>query len=220
MSTSTTDALPPTKSPLLTLPAELIEAILIALAPSCVSPPSPLDDPALRPEHTLLLAHTLAALSVTCRQLNRVLASPPDGHLWREIYLGVWDDPRRAINAGVAPGYGHGHGSAHGEPSGSKAKDVDWEGEFKARVRAAAYFLSAPSSPSPSSSHTTREQEAAFRALLATLHTAHPIPPALAAPLASWANFPVPGQPLPAVFPRSASGSGSGGEGIRKTLPC
>ncbi|KZT20516.1 hypothetical protein NEOLEDRAFT_1182475 [Neolentinus lepideus HHB14362 ss-1] len=216
-----------TKSPLLTLPTELIESILIILAPSCVSAPalpSPVSswpssqhssDPAssppssqpsqassqttstfpsslgngdltLRPESTLLLARTLLALSLTCRQLHRVLAAPPDGHLWREIYLGVWDDPRRALSLR--------------SPTSIGISDIDWEDDFKVRIRAASYILSR-TSHHPASSFSREAIETALNILLHVLHTAHPVPPSLSLPpcsnnAASWADFtPPPLQP-------------------------
>ncbi|TFK46293.1 hypothetical protein OE88DRAFT_1739579 [Heliocybe sulcata] len=204
---------PSSKSALLTLPTELIESILISLAPSCVSLSASLplssEDLTLRPAHTLLLAHTLHALTLTCKKLHHVLSAPPDGHLWREIYLGVWDDPRRALS--IRPG------RANTSPA-----DIpyNWEDDFKSRILAVSYLLSR-TSPSPSSHPTAPSRPAltsALTALLRALHTAHPIPPSLAsssgnaaASLASWANFTPP--PPPAQAPNQPTGSGAKGDG-------
>ncbi|KAF8556646.1 hypothetical protein OG21DRAFT_1602098, partial [Imleria badia] len=60
---------------LLTLPLELIEAILIC---SC----SP---------------RTVASVAQTCRTLHTLVYGSPDSHLWRELFLTTWDDPRPAL---------------------------------------------------------------------------------------------------------------------------
>ena len=62
-------------SALLTLPSELIEAVLIC---SC----SP---------------RTVASIAQTCRALHTLVYGSPDSHLWRELFLTIWDDPRPAL---------------------------------------------------------------------------------------------------------------------------
>lgn len=62
-------------STLLALPSELIESVLIC---SC----SP---------------RTVASVSQTCRALHTLVYASPDSHLWREIFLTIWDDPRPAL---------------------------------------------------------------------------------------------------------------------------
>ncbi|EPQ53358.1 hypothetical protein GLOTRDRAFT_131627 [Gloeophyllum trabeum ATCC 11539] len=127
-----------TDAPLLTLPAPLFEAILLALASARPPPqsqsPSDSSEPA---EDTLLLARTFAPLSLTCRHLCRALAR---ADVWRVICLRAWDPP-------ATP---------------SAPADVDWAGEFRARARAAAYFLS----PAP---HACADP-GVLQALLAMLH--------------------------------------------------
>ncbi|KAG9312691.1 hypothetical protein JVU11DRAFT_7109 [Chiua virens] len=59
----------------ITLPSELIEAVLVSAA-------SP---------------RTVAAVSQTCRALYALVYASPDSHLWRELFLGMWDDPRPAL---------------------------------------------------------------------------------------------------------------------------
>ena len=60
---------------LLTFPSELIEAILIC---SC----SP---------------RTVASVAQTCRTFHTLVYASPDSHLWRELFLTTWDDPRPAL---------------------------------------------------------------------------------------------------------------------------
>lgn len=60
---------------LLTLPLELIEAILVC---SC----SP---------------RTVTSVAQTCRTLHTLVYGSPDSHLWRELFLTTWDDPRPAL---------------------------------------------------------------------------------------------------------------------------
>ena len=62
-------------SSLLTLPSELIEAVLVC---SC----SP---------------RTVASVAQTCWTLHRLVYASPDSHLWRELFLTTWDDPRPAL---------------------------------------------------------------------------------------------------------------------------
>ncbi|KAF8836870.1 hypothetical protein BDN67DRAFT_957436 [Paxillus ammoniavirescens] len=60
---------------LLTLPFEVIELVLI----SSRSP------------------RTVASLAQTCRMLRTLVYASPDSHLWRELFLSIWDDPRPAL---------------------------------------------------------------------------------------------------------------------------
>ena len=60
---------------LLTLPSELIEAILVS---SC----SP---------------RTVSSAAQTCQTLRTLVYASPDSHLWRELFLTTWDDPRPAL---------------------------------------------------------------------------------------------------------------------------
>src|SRR6202044_3260605 len=66
---------------------------------------------------------TLAAITQTCKSLYSLVYNPTDHHLWREIFLAVFDDPRPALMHLTA---------LHGEQPA-----FDWEEEFKSRMRAA-----------------------------------------------------------------------------------
>ena len=87
---------------LLALPPELIEAILIS---SC----SP---------------RTVASVAQTCRTLHTLVYGSPDSHLWRELFLTTWDDPRPALEhrALVDPRI---------DPTA-----LDWATEYRRRVSA------------------------------------------------------------------------------------
>ncbi|KAG8767457.1 hypothetical protein FRC16_007357, partial [Serendipita sp. 398] len=63
--------------PLATIPAEIQEAIIL--------------------ETAILSPRTLSSLSKTCRVLNRLISKPKDQHLWRRIFLAIFDDPRPAL---------------------------------------------------------------------------------------------------------------------------
>jgi hypothetical protein len=62
---------------LLTTPVEIIEYILTLLAADA--------EP-----------YAIAALAATCRWLYDMIYGSPDSHLWREIFLTTFDDPRPA----------------------------------------------------------------------------------------------------------------------------
>jgi len=62
---------------LLTIPMEIIEYILTLLA----ADGEPL---------------AIAALATTCRLLYKMVYESSDSHLWREIFLTTFDDPRPA----------------------------------------------------------------------------------------------------------------------------
>lgn len=89
-------------STLLTLPSELIEATLIC---SC-SPRS------------------VASIAQTCQTLRTLVYASPDSHLWRELFLTTWDDPRPALEH-----------RALVDPRVNPAT-WDWGTEYRRRVRA------------------------------------------------------------------------------------
>ena len=74
---------PPTYPPqmnLTSLPVELLEHILVTCAH--------LGDPT-----------SIANLSLTCRFFRDIVYHASDAHLWREIYLTTFDDPRLPLKA-------------------------------------------------------------------------------------------------------------------------
>jgi hypothetical protein len=95
----------PSLPPILSLPPELLQHIVIASATG--SPPS-----------------IITAITRTCKSFySLVYSNSTDHHLWREIFLAVFDDPRPALKRLTA---------IHGEQPA-----FEWEEEFKSRMRAA-----------------------------------------------------------------------------------
>ncbi|KAG6917632.1 hypothetical protein DXG01_001739 [Tephrocybe rancida] len=75
----------------------------------------------------------IAAFGRTCRHFHRLVYRSVDHHLWREVFLTTFDDPRLVLRrigstTTVGPGYSD--------------MDVlyDWAGEFMARMNAARLF--------------------------------------------------------------------------------
>jgi hypothetical protein len=90
---------------LLNLPTEIQEAIVVECA-------------IVRPS-------MIAALAKTCHALRLLIGIPPDHHLWRSIFLSIFDDPRPALSI------------QSGEPLGHSAASFDWQREAQRRFRAA-----------------------------------------------------------------------------------
>ena len=59
---------------LLALPSEILEIVVV----SCAS------------EHP----QSIAALALTCRRLRTLIYDTTDSHLWRNLFLTTFDDPR------------------------------------------------------------------------------------------------------------------------------
>ncbi|OSX63121.1 hypothetical protein POSPLADRAFT_1140706, partial [Postia placenta MAD-698-R-SB12] len=105
-------------APIQTLPAELLEHVLLLAAPA--SPAAP------------------AALARTCRAFAALVYAAPDQHLWRALFLRAWDDPRGTWGDLCAlPGPGV-VGSRDAAGAG-----IDWGREYRRRVAAQRWFASA-----------------------------------------------------------------------------
>ncbi|CDO77836.1 hypothetical protein BN946_scf184714.g11 [Trametes cinnabarina] len=99
----------------LTLPTEVVELILINAAA------------AGHPE-------TIAAFSQTSRAHRDLVYGPSDQHLWREIFLTTFDDPRVT---GGGPGWFEGNAQKAGSP---KDPSFNWGEEYRKRIWAARYI--------------------------------------------------------------------------------
>jgi hypothetical protein len=101
-----------TATGLLAVPAEVLESILVfcALA-NCPS--------------------AITALSETCRFFYELIYKTPDNHLWREIFLAVFDDPRSLHNMLRRPIAGNNEGPFA----------YDWLQEFQHRIAAKIFFV-------------------------------------------------------------------------------
>ncbi|OSX55802.1 hypothetical protein POSPLADRAFT_1063500 [Postia placenta MAD-698-R-SB12] len=104
---------PRAPAPIQTLPAELLEHVLLLAAPA--SPAAP------------------AALARTCRAFAALVYAAPDQHLWRGLFLRAWDDPR-ALS---------GEGSARSREGAGAGAGIDWGREYRRRVAAQRWFASA-----------------------------------------------------------------------------
>ena len=81
--------------------------------------------------------------------MRQLVYEAPDSHLWRELFLSIFDDPRPVLklnNARSDPRHNT-HDEADGEAKlnieGVRDEEVeafDWSGEFQARVWAINYI--------------------------------------------------------------------------------
>lgn len=60
---------------------------------------------------------SIANFSETCHQFYDLVHHPTDTHLWRQVFLVMFDDPREA-----------------GRVLGKKVEGYDWKGEFMKRM--------------------------------------------------------------------------------------
>lgn len=149
----------------LSLPSELIEHTLV-----CTS--------------ILGFPEAIAAAAQTCRDMRALIYGASDQHLWREIYLSVFDDPRPGIQIDRRD-----LGPTQSQPrAGPEDIDFDWGAEFRQRVWAANYIsrstgTSANNFPSSQDSMQIMTSNLnALEALLSAVHTADPFPPAIVQP--------------------------------------
>jgi hypothetical protein len=118
---TTTNMVSPSSQPatakILSLPPELVEQALIRSAfggfPSAI-----------------------ACLGQTCRHFHQLIYRSTDNHLWREVFLTTFDDPRPVLGCLKA--------ATTFAPTGDTRKDVeppfDWVGEFTQRIDAKKLF--------------------------------------------------------------------------------
>ncbi|KAI0357174.1 hypothetical protein OH77DRAFT_1451415 [Trametes cingulata] len=145
------------------LPSEVIELVLIYAA-------------AASPE-------SLAAFSQTCRAYKELVYGASDNHLWREIFLTTFDDPRES---GGGPGWYE--ANAHKASTPKTAATFDWGGEYRTRIWAARYIhreteppAEGGKNPYDTSNHpdTIRANARAMDALVSVVQTAAPCPPSI-----------------------------------------
>ncbi|RDB18929.1 hypothetical protein Hypma_014374 [Hypsizygus marmoreus] len=117
MSSSTSSSSPAsmlTAGKIFALPSELLEQTLILTASS-------------------RFPSAIAALGRTCRYFHRLIYHSPDNHLWRQVFLAIFDDPRplsRLLRCANAAGPMSDSGPSTDTP-------FDWAGEFMRRMDAA-----------------------------------------------------------------------------------
>ena len=145
---------------ILTLPAELVESILISSAAGG-------------------FPQAIAAFSQTCKAHHTLVYHSTDNHLWREIFLTTFDDPRAS---GGGPGWGQCM-SSHLHSQSEEA--FDWGEEFRRRVWAAGYIrwqtdpVAKNAADPVTDLEQTRSNTCAFDTILSVMHSALPCPPTL-----------------------------------------
>lgn len=160
----------PARPSLLSLPPELIEEIIII--------------------STLLGDTRIAAtLSQTCRSFRAIVYHQFHKHLWREMFLVVFDDPRPARDLrthGRAPWNQLDLNVSNNKGKVKKRHDFLWEDEYKLRIWTEAFILRrtrpprsaspSPADESPGISSTDYELCAVLETLLSVISTAAPLP--------------------------------------------
>jgi hypothetical protein len=130
---------PHPKTTFLSLPQEITEHAMISSDPSDV-----------------------AQLAQVCRYLNAIVYNLSDNHVWRSLFLNVFDDPR-AID---------------GRSDRGDGKKFDWKGELQRRIRARTVMHNISTGPTKkkdiSAWMTSDARCDVYRALLSVISTASP----------------------------------------------
>ncbi|KAG1878974.1 hypothetical protein F4604DRAFT_1923660 [Suillus subluteus] len=128
------------------LPAELTEAVLVVSAAS--------GNP-----------NSIAALSQTSKFFYDLIYRCPDQHLWREIFLTTFDDPRPALNHLSTISGGH------------PGLEFNWTQEYINRIGAARYIRRPVQTTAPASSQSDIPTSlSVVKALLSVITTSLPFP--------------------------------------------
>ncbi|CAL1701796.1 unnamed protein product [Somion occarium] len=139
-------------------------------------------------EHTLVFTASLgfpeaiAAVAQTCRDMRTLIYGASDQHLWRELYLMVFDDARLALDADRQDG---GPDQIRGRDADT---DFDWGAEFSRRVWAKNYIQRCTKGPCRTplpplgSIQNMAADLNALEALLSAVHTAAPFPSTIVVP--------------------------------------
>lgn len=96
-------------------------------------------------EHALIQTETpieVAKFALTCRRAHAIVYGAPDQHLWRNLYLGTFDDPRESkVKAPYASS------SSDSKPCLSKrsSEEIDWKRQLQRRIHASRIVGSAES---------------------------------------------------------------------------
>ncbi|KAI0074910.1 hypothetical protein K474DRAFT_1664918 [Panus rudis PR-1116 ss-1] len=154
----------PQNSRLLSLPSEIIELIVVNLAVA---------------GHT----ESVAAIAQSCHAMRNLVYGATDQHLWREIYLSIFDDPRLADEADRECYHSE-------ERPSSMLEHYDWGAECRQRIWTANFIRRSTSpsalqslvqqTPSRSMSLQSMTQHLnALETLLSVVKTAAPFPMSL-----------------------------------------
>ena len=145
---------------LLSLPPELIEEVIIISAH--------LGDPRIA-----------ATLSQTCHPFRFLVYHQSHKHIWREMFLVIFDDPRPALDLriqGRAPLRAL-DPSNKGKGKSGNCLDFPWEDEYKQRIWTEVFILRRACPPrSPDLPSTDAELCLALETVLRVISTAAPLP--------------------------------------------
>ncbi|EMD36004.1 hypothetical protein CERSUDRAFT_115937 [Gelatoporia subvermispora B] len=164
---------------------------------------------------------TIAAVAQTCRTWREIVYQAADQHLWRELFLAIFDDPRVGRCADKAC-YSTDEQASH---EGKTEPKFDWGDQFRRRIWAAKHIrrtTQLEDTQAIANAFSTEANTRALEALLSAVHTALPFPPQITCPFscsdsrsasvgdlnASRANpaFPIfPPAPPPSMLARRAA---------------
>ncbi|KAG5650864.1 hypothetical protein H0H81_010724 [Sphagnurus paluster] len=178
------------------------------LAPKIFAIPPELLEESLVITAALGFPSAIAAFGRTCWQFHRLVYCSADHHLWREIFLTTFDDPRTILRC-LRDATSTGHTST-GNRSHDMDISIDWGLEFMERMEAAKLFRK-HTQPTTGTGVFSSIKEGivpdftkALKTILRILETASPFPPHHTSS-DSLPNFPPimtvhPGEPFPAEF--------------------
>ncbi|KAG6853500.1 hypothetical protein C0991_003774 [Blastosporella zonata] len=149
-------------------------------------------------EETLVIAAALgfpaaiAAFGCTCRHFNRLVYHTADNHLWRQVFLTTFDDPRQVLRR-------IGNATTTGPVDDDMDVMYDWAEGFQSRVKAARLFreldrttpkvfdlLEFAGKPQDTSVPLT----STLATIISVLETAAPFPPHHTEPMTPGTSFP------------------------------
>ena len=143
---------------LLLLPPELIEEVIIISAH--------LGDPRIA-----------ATLSQTCHPFRSLVYHQSHKHIWREMFLIIFDDPRPALDLRVQGRAPLRPLDPDGKGKSGNSLDFPWEDEYKQRIWTEVFILRRARPPrSPDLPSTDAELCLALETLLRVISTAAPLP--------------------------------------------
>ena len=164
-------------------------------------------------------ARTPSTLAQTCRRLCTLVYYQTNKHLWREMFLILFDDPRPALDLRVQgrapqPQQLNPTNKCTGKSTNClSGHDFSWEDEYKLRIWAESFILrrtrpplSEPPSPHDASSDlpsTDAELYTLLDTLLRVVLTAAPLPNDELAILTSHCHIPNLSEPFPILSPLS-----------------
>ncbi|OCH91985.1 hypothetical protein OBBRIDRAFT_833799 [Obba rivulosa] len=119
---------------------------------------------------------TIAAVAQTCRTWREIVYQAPDQHLWRELFLAIFDDPRAGKDVDARC---YSTKSLDFEEGKTEPK-FDWGAEFRRRVWAANHIRRSTElsdSKAIAQAFSPEANTRALDALLSAVRTALPFPP-------------------------------------------